>query len=46
MSNGSNADNAKEVGSKVIQKVVGKKVKDFTFKKKDQVIKMNAKGGL
>ena len=34
VSNGSNADNAEEVGNKVIQNMVEKKVKDFTFKKK------------
>ena len=46
VSKGSNADNAKEVGSKVIQNMAGKNVKDFTFRKKDKVIKMNDKGGL
>ena len=46
MSNGSNADNVKEVGSKVIQKMAGKSVMDFTFKKKDQVIKTYDKGEL
>ena len=38
-----NADKAKEVGSKILQSMVGKNVGDFTFKKNDTVVTMDSK---
>lgn len=46
ISDGSNAHKAREIGEKVISKMAGKTVKEFTFKKKDIIIQMNDKAGI
>ena len=41
-----NCDNAKAIGESILEKMVGEKVSDFSFKRKDQAITMGAKNGV
>jgi len=42
----SNADEAKQIGMKVVGKMKGQNVKDLTFRKKDQITAMNDNAGV
>jgi hypothetical protein len=46
VSTASDADQAKQIGEKVVNKMIGKSVSEFTFKKKDTVVQMNDKAGV
>ena len=41
-----NCDNAKHVGQQILQSMVGKKVVDYTFKKKNQAVTMDTKSSV
>ena len=41
VSHDSDADQARDIGEKVVSKLVGKTVKEFTFRKKDIVVQIN-----
>jgi len=43
VSHASDADQARDIGEKVVSKMVGKTVKEFTFRKKDIVVQINDK---
>jgi len=46
VSHASDADQARDIGEKVVLKLVSKTVKEFTFRKKDIVVQMNDKAGI
>lgn len=41
-----NADNAKEVGDKIIKSIKSRTILDFSFKRKDQIVTMASKTSL
>ena len=41
-----NVDNAAAIGDHKLEKMVGEKVSDFSFKKKDQAVTMGSKNGV
>ena len=41
-----NVDNAAAIGESILEKMVGEKVSDFSFKKKDQAVTMGTKNGV
>ena len=41
-----NCDNAKAIGESILEKMVGEKVSDFSFKRKDQAVTMGSKNGV
>jgi len=46
VSHASDADQARDIGEKVVSKMVGKTVKEFTLRMKDIVVQMNDKAGI
>ena len=41
-----NVDNPVTIGDRILEKMVGEKVSDFSFKKKDQAVTMGSKNGV
>ena len=41
-----NVDNPATIGDRILEKMVGEKVSDFSFKKKDQAVTMGFKNGV
>ena len=46
VSTASDADRAQQIGEKVVNKMIGKSVSEFTFMKKDTIVQMNDKTGV